>query len=202
MTDSTLIDLPFTFDVPAEFQAFDLRLTPAQRADAIIERMQSLAPPPSDEEITKAVLTQQTTADLLDTSGVVYAGTLLARSEANPGLPMSVFLSVSVRPSELTDKLTIDRLTSAMAVAMPEAEVGVVVLPSGPAVLVTEEVSLGTAVNLVESSGGSIVRQLHVLVPIPGRTAVADFSIATESIADWEQVVGILASICGTITFT
>ena len=197
----TLIDLPFTFEVPSEFQSFDLSLTPEQRADAIIGRLQSLDPKPSDEEITKAVLTQQTTADLLGTTSVVYAATLLARSEANPALPMSVFLTVSVRPSELTDKLTIDRLTRSMAVSMPEAEVGVVVLPSGPAVLVTEEVGLDTAVNLLESGGRSTVRQLHALVPIPNRTALADFSISTECLADWDQVVGLFAGICATITF-
>lgn len=197
----TLIDLPFTFKVPNELQSFDLSLTPEQRADALIGRLQSLDPRPSDEEITKAVLTQQTTADLLGTTSVVYAATLLARSEANPALPMSVFLTVSVRPSELSNKLTIDRLTRSMAVSMPEAEVGVVVLPSGPAVLVTEEVGLDTAVNLLESGGGSTVRQLHALVPIPDRTALADFSISTECLADWDQVVGLFAGICATITF-
>ncbi|PSJ30530.1 hypothetical protein B7P34_00455 [Streptosporangium nondiastaticum] len=51
-------------------------------------------------------------------------------------------------------------------------------------------------------SARSCVRQLHVFVPIPGRTAMADFSISTENIPDWEHYVEILAGICRTIQFT
>ncbi len=42
---------------------------------------------------------------------------------------------------------------------------------------------------------------MHVFVPIPGRLAMADFSIATENTAEWDDYVAILGQVCKTIRF-
>ncbi|MFK0202628.1 hypothetical protein [Streptomyces lavendulae] len=202
MADSAVTDLPFTFSVPQEFTTFDLSQSPEERADAAIARLNSMDPALAGDKIARVVLTQQTAAGLLAAGGVVYAGTLVAASRQSPKVPVSAFLSVTVRPGNLSDETEVQRLTRDLASSNLDAEVGVVVLPVGQAVLFTEDTTIETAVNLVESGGGSTVRQLHVLVPLPGRTAVADFSIATESIPDWDDVVSILASVCQTITFS
>ncbi|WEB38247.1 hypothetical protein MOV08_02305 [Streptomyces yunnanensis] len=44
--------------------------------------------------------------------------------------------------------------------------------------------------------------QLHVFMPIPGRLAMADFSLSTEKVAEWDHYVEILAGVCNSIAST
>ncbi|MFJ1787291.1 hypothetical protein ACIOML_23670 [Streptomyces anulatus] len=212
MTSTATIELPFTFSVPPEFEAIEFDRSPEDRANATIAKLQALDPRPSDAEIMRAVIGAQTTIDLLADSGAVYGGILVARDDSKSDDAvtdlMSALLTVTIRPSALSDTVTTDWLTSSLATLYPNAEIGVVVLPTGPgrtpapAVLVTEEVEVPQAVNLLDDGAGpSTVRQLHVFVPITGRTAMADFSISTESLDNWDACVTILAAICDTITF-
>jgi hypothetical protein len=209
---TTVIELPFTFSAPKEFETIDFKRAPRDRADATILKLQLMDPPPTDAEILHAVTAQQTMVDLLAANGAVYAGILVAKDDSTTDSPtdlMSVMLTVTIRASELDDDASMERVTEELITAYPEAETGLVVLPIGPgrspvtAVLITEEVKVTQAVNLLdESSGSSLVRQLHVFVPIPGRTAMADFSISTESLGNWDNCVNILAAVCDTITLT
>ncbi|MFE1774731.1 hypothetical protein [Streptomyces sp. NPDC059008] len=64
--------------------------------------------------------------------------------------------------------------------------------------LLTEDSKVQKPVNLLGDGGGpTVVRQLHVFVPIPGRTAMADLSIATENLAEWDDYVAILGQAPG-----
>ncbi|MFE7540960.1 hypothetical protein [Streptomyces platensis] len=202
MSDLTTIELPFAFSVPEGFEAVDFARSPVERAEKTVEKLSSLTPKPTDEEMLHAVITQQSMVDLLAESGCVYAGILLTRSSAQEHAPASLMLTVNVRPSELDNSDTLERLATTLAATHPDAEVGVVVLPIGPAVLLTEDTGVGQAANLLDVAEATKVRQLHAFVPIPGRTAMADFSISTENTADWDDYVDILAAVCRTIELT
>ncbi|MEE1821646.1 hypothetical protein PUR61_05475 [Streptomyces sp. BE20] len=215
MPDTTTLDMPFTFSVPKEFEAIDFTRSPEERADATLANLRAMDPKPSEEEMLQAVVSQQTVIDLLADSGAVYAGVLVAKddniSTAEATEIVSALLTVTIKPSDLKDTVTVNWLTDTLTTLYPGAEIGIVVLPTGPdrapapAVLVTEEVELPQPVNLIEDTADkpapSRVRQLHVFVPITGRTAMADFSISTQSLENWDACVTILASICETITF-
>ncbi|MCD9193447.1 hypothetical protein [Streptomyces albireticuli] len=203
MPDAT-IDLPLSFQVPKEFTAIDFSASAEVNTNRLIDRLKTAAPGASKEEVAHAVLTQQSMYELLSAAGAVYAGTLMYRPEkAKPGVGVaSVVLTVTARPAELSNEQTVHRLARTMGAIYPDAEVGVVRLAAGPAVLMTEERKVERPVNLLGDGGGpTVVRQLHTFVPIPGRLAMADFAIATENLADWNSCVEILAEVCRTITF-
>ncbi|WP_121016894.1 hypothetical protein [Streptomyces sp. 3211.6] len=198
------IDLPLSFGVPEDFQDIDFAVSAEVNTNRLIDRLNMVDPQPSEAEIAHAVLAQQSMYEMLSAAGAVYAGTLLSgptREEPEKRLS-SVTLTVTARPSELSNELTVHRLARTMGALYPDAEVGVVRLEAGPAVLLTEERKVERPVNLLgEGGGATVVRQLHVFVPIPGRLAMADFAIATENTAEWEDCVEILAQVCRTIVF-
>ncbi|MFF8447649.1 hypothetical protein ACF06Q_08110 [Streptomyces leeuwenhoekii] len=199
------IDLPLSFSVPEDFRDIDLTVSAETNTNKLIAELTNLPRRPSDAEIAHAVLVQQAMYEMLAAAGAVYAGILLAGpSEDAPDGPLSsLMLTVTARPSELSNNQTVHRLARTMGAIYPEAEVGVVRLPTGPAVLLTEDSRVERPVNLLGDGGGpTVVRQLHVFVPIPERLAMADFSIATENIAEWDDYVDILGQVCNTITFT
>ncbi|WP_405843076.1 hypothetical protein OG528_31670 [Streptomyces platensis] len=199
------IDLPLSFSVPEDFRDIDLTVSAEANTNKLIGELAGLTRRPSNEEIAHAVLVQQSMYEMLAAAGAVYAGTLLAGpTEEEPDQPLtSLMLTVTARPSELSNDRTVHRLARTMGAIYPEAEVGVVQLPTGPAVLLTEDSKVERPVNLLSDGGGpTIVRQLHVFVPVPDRLAMADFSIATENLAEWDDYVDILGQVCNTITFT
>ncbi|CAN3983279.1 hypothetical protein [Kitasatospora purpeofusca] len=203
MPDAT-IDLPISFQVPEAFTDIDFSASAEVNTDRLIERLNMVDPKPSDEEMASAVLTQQTMYELLSAAGAVYAGTLLyGPTKENPEQKLaSAILTVTARPSELSNDQTVHRLARTMGAIYPDAEVGVVRLEAGPAVVLTEERKVERPVNLLGDGGApTVVRQLHVFLPIPGRLAMADFAIATENLPEWDSCVEILAEVCRTIAF-
>ncbi|MGW8358421.1 hypothetical protein [Streptomyces wedmorensis] len=198
------VDLPIGFKVPEDFTDINFAVSAEVNTNQLIDRLNTISPRPSDEEIAHAVLAQQTMYELLSAAGAVYAGTLLyGPTKEKPQEKLSsAILTVTARPAELSNDKTVHRLARTMGAIYPEAEVGVVVLKTGPAVLLTEERKAEKPVNLLDEGGGpTIVRQLHTFVPIPGRLAMADFAIATENLEHWGSCVEILAEVCHTITF-
>ncbi|MEU1075961.1 MULTISPECIES: hypothetical protein [unclassified Streptomyces] len=203
MPEATL-DLPLSFSVPEMFRDIDFTVTAETQTDRLITDLTSLDPLPTDDEIAHAIVSQQAMYEMLAAAGAVYAGILLSGpTEDEPEKPLSsMLLSVTARPSELSNEDTVHRLARTMGAIYPDAEVGVVMLPAGPAVLLTEESEVPRPVNLLNAGGGpTVVRQLHVFVPVPGRLAMADFAIATENIAEWDACVEIIGQVCKTITF-
>ncbi|MGW1376949.1 RICIN domain-containing protein [Streptomyces sp. NPDC002446] len=203
----TGVELPLTFSVPEQFHSLDLAGSAEENTNLLLERLGQLESRPSQDELAHAVLAQQTMYEMLTAAGAVYAGVLLAKTptDAPPEKQhlSSVMLTVVARPSELANEHTVTRLARTLGAIHPEAEVGVSVLPTGPAVLLTQDTKVEKPVNLLANDDQpTVVRQLHVFVPIPGRLAMADFSIATENLADWDHCVDILAGVCSTIAFT
>ncbi|QRX94849.1 MULTISPECIES: hypothetical protein [Streptomyces] len=201
------VELPLTFSVPEEFQSLDLLGSAEENTNRLLEQLGQLDPPPSQEELAHAVLAQQTMFEMLTAAGAVYAGVLLAKTpgDAPPEQQRlsSAMLTVVARPSELNNEETVDRLARTLGAIHPEAEVGVSRIPTGRVVLLTQESKVEEPVNLLANGGQpTVVRQLHVFVPIPGRLAMADFSLSTENIAEWDHYVEILAGVCNTIAFT
>ncbi|MFE9122282.1 hypothetical protein [Streptomyces sp. NPDC007172] len=203
MAEAT-IELPPPFQVPEVFRDIDFTVSAEENTNKLLDELTAIDPRPSDEEIAHAVLAQQTMYEMLAAAGAVYAGILLAgpgKGKAGAKLT-SLMLAVTARPSELSNDQTVHRLARTMGAIYPEAEVGVVRMHTGPAVLLTEETKVPRPVNLLDNDDSlSVVRQMHVFVPIPGRLARADFSIATENTAEWDDYVAILGQVCKTIRF-
>ncbi|MCX5376607.1 hypothetical protein [Streptomyces sp. NBC_00091] len=204
MPDAT-VELPLTFSVPEVFTDIDFQVSAETNTNRLIDNLESLDPRPTPEQISHAVLAQQAMYEMLAAAGAVYAGVLLGGpSEDNPDKPLSsVMLSVTARPSELSNEHTVRRLSRTMGALYPEAEVGVMVLDCGPAVVVTQDTKVPSPVNLLENdTRPTVVRQLHIFVPVPGRLAMADFSLATENIDEWEDCLELIGAVCRTIRFT
>ncbi|MGW2364647.1 RICIN domain-containing protein [Streptomyces sp. NPDC001667] len=203
------VELPLTFSVPQEFQSLDLLGSAEENTDRLLERLGQMEPAPSPDDIAHAVLAQQTMYEMLTAAGAVYAGALLTRTPADAPAGQqrlaSAMLTVIARPSELNNEDTVDRLARMLGATHPGAEVGVVRMPDpvGRVVLLTQESKVDNPVSLLETGDRpAVVRQLHVFVPVPGRLAMADFSIATENVDEWDHYVDILAGVCNTIAFS
>ena len=198
------VDLPITFQVPTDFQELDLQATVETNVNKLLAYLDGVTPKPSDAEKAHAVLAQQAMYEMLSAAGAVYAGTYLYKpTKDDPSQKLaSVILTVTARPSELSNADTVHRLARTMGAVYPEAEVAVMRLQCGLAVMMTEERKVPKPANLLDDAeAATVVRQLHVFVPIPGRLAMADFAIATENLTDWSSCVEILAEVCRTITF-
>ncbi|MFJ2745692.1 hypothetical protein ACIO3O_39235 [Streptomyces sp. NPDC087440] len=199
------IDLPLSFQVPEVFRDINLGISAEENTNKLIDDLKTLTPRPSDEDIARAAVSQQSMYEMLSAAGAVYAGILLTgpSQDAPEQTLSSLLLTVTARPSELSNDRTVHRLARTMGAIYPEAEVGVVNLHTGPAVVLTEETKVERPVNLLaDDTSPTFVRQMHIFVPVPGRTAMADFSIATENIAAWDDYVDIIGGVCKTITFT
>ncbi|MGA5560632.1 hypothetical protein ACPCUV_05525 [Streptomyces platensis] len=204
MPDATA-ELPLTFSVPDAFRDIDFQVSAEVNTNRLIKNLESLKPKPSEEQVAHAVLAQQAMYEMLAAAGAVYAGVLLSGpSEDNPNKPLSsVMLSVTARPSELANEHTVRRLSRTMGALYPEAEVGVMMLDCGPSVVVTQDTEVPRPVNLLEDDPEpTTVRQLHIFVPVPGRLAMADFSLATENIDEWDDCLELIGAVCKSIQFT
>ncbi|MHC0430936.1 hypothetical protein ACX6XY_12200 [Streptomyces sp. O3] len=203
------VELPLTFSVPQEFESLDLMGSAEENTNMLLERLGQLEPQPPQEEVAHAVLAQQTMFEVLTAAGAVYAGTLLSKTPENAPPEQqrlaSAMLTVIARPSELNNEDTVDRLARMLGATHSGAEVGVTRLPDpvGRVVLLTQESKVDKPVGLLQTGERpTVVRQLHVFVPVPGRLAMADFSIATENVDEWDHYVDILAGVCNTIKFS
>ncbi|WP_405843081.1 hypothetical protein OG528_31685 [Streptomyces platensis] len=204
MPDATA-ELPLTFSVPDAFRDIDFQVSAEVNTNRLIDNLASLDPKPSKEQVAHAVLAQQAMYEMLAAAGAVYAGVLLSGpSEDEPDKPLSsVMLSVTARPSELSNDHTVRRLSRTMGALYPEAEVGVMMLDCGPAVVVTQDTEVPRPVNLLEDDPEpTTVRQLHIFVPVPNHLAMADFSLATENIDEWDDCLEFIGAVCKTIEFT
>ncbi|GAA2992233.1 hypothetical protein LV75_006491 [Actinokineospora diospyrosa] len=200
-TAAPTTDLPMSFSVPEQFREIDFSVSAEDNTNKLLDELTALDPRPSDEQIAHAVLAQQAMYEMLAAAGAVWAGILLCAPEGEGHLS-SIMLTVTARPSELANEQTVHRLARTMGAIYPDAEVGVVRLPCGDAVVLTEEAKVEKPVNLLADGGGpTLVRQMHVFVPIPDRCAMADFAVATENVPQWEECVDIVGAVCKTIEF-
>ncbi|GAA3276833.1 hypothetical protein [Streptomyces lavendulae] len=200
-TGSAAYELPLAYKVPAAFRRIDLTASAATVTNELIKQLEALKPPPSKEQIARAALTQLCVYEMLAGAGSVYAGVLLMRT-ADQHLT-SLTLTVTARPSELANRQTAPRLARTMAAICPKAEVGIVRVPCGPVVMLTEDSQVGKPENLLTDGGKPTrVRQLHVFVPVAGSRVMADFCIATENLEAWGDAVDTLSEVCRTIRFT
>lgn len=199
---TTTVEMPFTFAVPQVFDEILFSRSAEERANITIENLNALDPKPTEEQILQAVITKQAVVESLAQSGAAYSAILIARSEKVEDKLVSATFSVMIRPSEFSDQETVERLAKTVALLHPTAEVGAIKLPCGVAVLIADECEVPKSVTLLgKGREPTTVCQCHVIVPIPGRTALADFSISTDDIEEWDDYVEILAGICASIQF-
>ncbi|MGW5383993.1 hypothetical protein [Nocardia sp. NPDC003963] len=201
MADTDLVELPLTFDVPEVFQGMDLTVSAEETVNELLKELEETTSA-TEQQKAHAVLAQRALFESLASAGSVYAGTLVTRADDGTKLA-SALLTVAVRPSELANEGTVERLVRTLGAIHDEAEVGAIKLPCGPAVALTEDSRVDKPVNLLSDGGGpTTVRALHVFVPIPGRLAMADFSISSEDRENWQTYAGILAAVLKTVKFT
>lgn len=105
------IDLPLSFSVPEMFRAIESPVSAEANTKKLIADLTSLDPQPTDDEIAHAIVSQQAMYEMLSAAGAVYAGILLCGpTEQEREKPLSsVLLSVTARPSELSEARSIAR---------------------------------------------------------------------------------------------
>lgn len=84
----------------------------------------------------------------------------------------------------------------------PEAEVGGVILPYGPAALcaLEREIPVPGTMFGIDEDGVTTLRQLQLAVPLHTGTHTAIFAFSTEDIDQWDNYLQVVAEILRTVS--
>lgn len=233
-----MIDLPTTlhappptwtprFDVPEAVTAIDLTEGPAATATRMTAQARSALPGVTADQVAHLVAAQRAVVDALVAGGAFWAGSCLARSDADPGRITVAHLAASVvdlDPGRLNPGcldpghldpgyLEVGRLDAAAVVAGLNGGAGpgdpvelvadVIALPAGPALVVISEHDVRATHTVFDTPDGCErrVRQILVGMQVPESARLAVLTLATEHLADWPAYLELMATISRSIRF-
>jgi hypothetical protein len=141
-------------------------------------RIAEVWPDSTEKQRDTLTTAQEMLVEQLRSLDVRYAATVL-----EPARPTTGLFTVGLHRADIADPLT-----PLAAALRPHAEVH----------------DLDTRLGRVLAIGYDLnsVRQMQVVLPLPGRDTVAVFSIATEHLAEWETYTLHLVNVIGTVRHT
>ncbi len=134
--------------------------------------------------------------------GLAHLSNCLYR--AGDGTVLHAVFSIFVMPLDTGSPLTFaDRRAGELAAARPRAEVGVLHLPYGRAIVATEDrvVPLPGALYGLAQDGESLVRQIEVMIPHPVGGHLVLIVLSTEYLDHWEDLVPVLGTALEAVSF-
>lgn len=186
---------PVRFAVPGAVVPIDLD-DPESAAAQLVARARIALPGATSEQLAAVVAARWLLVDGLRAAGTGWAGTCVARSDADPERLTVALLTASVLdvgPGEAPA----EAVAATLAAQAPRRVAEVVALPAGDSVVVVEDRTVGAP----GSAGTGGVRQMQVLIAVdPGRLLV--LGIATACTADWDAWLEVLAVIARSVGTT
>lgn len=134
-------------------------------------------------------------------AGAVHLSTCLYRRD-DEGVSQGM-LAVFVKRLGSTERLGIARsIADQWLSENPEAEVGGVVLPYGPAAIciLEREIPVPGAMFDIAEDGVTTLRQLQLALPLRSGTHTAVFVFSTEDVEQWDNYLQVVAEILRTIS--
>ncbi|MFD0397585.1 hypothetical protein ACFV84_30555 [Kitasatospora sp. NPDC059811] len=193
---------PLWLTLPAGFTPLDLDEDLGDRMARTAEGLDAAFPDARPEQKLSAVIAAETALQTQLREGAVHVSSCLVRAE--DGEPIHGMLTVFVRPQDLGAPGSYPaRIAEQLAEAWPDADVGVVDLPTGRAALAARDLAVPVpgAVFGVPDSTVNTVRQLELLIPHPWSPHVVAAVFTTEDLDHWDEWLPLLATAFRGISF-
>lgn len=190
------------FDAPPGFVETPLDGTLEERLDRMADVFERQFP---DVPLEQRLFTAANAELMLQAQfaeGLAHQSNCLYR--AGDGTVIHGVFSLFIKPLETESSLTFaDRTAGTLAASRPQAEVGVLHLPYGRAVVATEDrlVRLPGALYGLAEDGESLVRQVEVMIPHPVGRHLVLVVLSTEYLDYWEDWVMVLGTALEGLSF-
>lgn len=200
MTHSSTTQSPdLWFELPAGFTQIDLDEPSDERTMRLAEAIDLMFDAAPEQKLA-AVLSCQYGIDSMVKEGAVHLSHCLLRTDE--GFTQGM-LTLFIQPGDCRDRrLLTERTVVQWRSDSPAADVSLVDLPYGPAVVAAEEktnrtpgVMYGVAEDQI-----SVVRQLRVAIPLFSGDKTALFVFSTEDVENWEHYVRIMVNVMRSVS--
>ncbi|MEU5307662.1 hypothetical protein [Streptomyces sp. NPDC021562] len=191
------------FVLPTGF--FEIRLDDSaeDRMLRVADAIDPMFPDATPEQKLSLVLSSEYTIESMLDAGAVHLSTCLYRRD-DGGISQGM-LAVFIKHLGSTERLGVAQsIADQWHSENPEAEVGGVILPYGPAALcaLEREIPVPGAMFDIAEDDTARLRQLQLAVPLHTGTHTAIFAFSTEDVDQWDNYLKVLAEILRTISAT
>ncbi|MEU4926969.1 hypothetical protein AB0G54_10760 [Streptomyces yokosukanensis] len=166
-------------------------------ADAVDPMFSGTTP----EQKMSLILSSEYAIESMLDAGAVHLSTCLYRRD-DEGISQGM-LAVFIKRLGSTQRLDIAQgIADQWLAENPEAEVGGVILPYGPAALciLEREIPVPGAMFDTTEDGVAALRQLQLALPLRSGTHTAVFAFSTEDVDQWDNYLQVIAEILRTIS--
>ncbi|MEY9947599.1 hypothetical protein [Kitasatospora sp. GAS1066B] len=190
------------FEAPIGFTELPLDADPAERTTQVLEGLDAFYPQATAEQKLSAALSGEAGLREQLAQGLVYGAS--CRYHAEDGRAIHGLFQLYVRAEAVGEPLTFaQRNAGPLAAAHPQAEVGVLGLPCGRALVTTEDSVVpvpGRTFGIAED-GTATVRQIQALLAHPGAQHLVAAVFSTEDLGYWEEWLPLVASALSGLSF-
>ncbi|GAA1972882.1 hypothetical protein [Kitasatospora viridis] len=190
------------FDAPIGFTELPLDADPEDRTVRVLDGLDAFYPQATAEQKLSAALSAEAGLRAQLAQGLCYAAD--CRYLAEDGQVILGTFQLFARPEPVGEPLTFaQRNARQLAAQRPDAEVGVLGLPCGRALVATEDrvVPVPAGTYGTERHGTATIRQLEVLLAHPDASHLLVLVFGTEHVAYWEEWLPVLAQALGGLSF-
>lgn len=185
------------FVLPPGFSEIAVDESSEKRMMRMADAFDAMFPDTTPEQKLSMVVSGEYGIQAMLTAGAVHLSHCLYRRDddgVTQGL-LSVFVRRHGFPRD--GREAAERIARQWVTDEPGAEVGIVVLPYGPAAVCTNErqVPIPGVFFGVEEDTVTTVRQIQTAVPLTTRSGVAIFAFTTEDIDQWDQHVKVFTEV-------
>lgn len=199
--------IPLWFSVPPQFIEMDLTGDPLERLGRTLETMRDNLVDASDEQCVRLAASQEALIKIMLENSVRYAASCVwATEDASPRMVFGQF-TVSVQDVELDGENPMGVLRNSLEMPGRKREIEPITIDRNPGLLVADESRYASRPALEPDSTESdkverLVRQIQAIVAFPDRRRIATFALASEFLSEWENFLGLMSDILGTVSFS
>ncbi|WP_145737129.1 hypothetical protein [Saccharopolyspora dendranthemae] len=196
--------VPLWFKIPEQLHEVDLAEPAEDRVRRSYANVSTVMRGSSPAERVHVVYLQEEMLTQLLSSGAVFIGHCLARSEADPSRLTSAQFSILVQEANLSASRPLHALAGALKQPGKRREVGFAEYPAGEALVVGEEVAVTLPATLTGELDENThrVRQAQVMFAHPDNERLVIVGVSSEAVEDWHHYVKILDGIARSVAFT
>ncbi|MFC7262207.1 hypothetical protein [Streptomyces lutosisoli] len=189
------------FVLPPGFFEVKLDDSPQDRMFRMADAIDPMFPSATPEQKLSLVLSSEYAIESMLDAGAVHLSTCLYQRD--DGAISQGMLAVFIKSLGSTERLGVAQsIADQWLTENPEAEVGGVFLPYGPAALcaLERDIPVPGAMFDIDKDEVTTLRQLQMAVPLHTGTHTAVFAFSTEDIDQWDNYLQLMAEILRTIS--
>ncbi|MFJ5291462.1 hypothetical protein [Streptomyces sp. NPDC088348] len=193
------------FDLPPGFVEFDLAEDPEERMLRMADAVDRLFADARPEQKLSVVVSGEYALQTLIAAGAAHASSCLLRmpdGRLSQGTLCVIVETPDGGPANQDGRGTAKRTAVQWHEQHPDAEVGLIALPYGPAALCIRDQDLqipGAAFGLDDPTP-ALIRQMQFCVPLSTGPGSALFTFMTEDVDHWAEYIGIVSGIMKSVS--